>query len=65
MLTMLHFLLSLYFAAMVGVAGATKLSDPKYFKATLLLQGVLPARVTTNFALLFPCGEIVLSLLLG
>jgi hypothetical protein len=62
--TLAHFILTLYFAGTVGIAGAAKLSDPTYFKAILKKQGIIPRQMIPCFALLLPSLEILLSFLL-
>src|SRR5579872_628941 len=63
-MSILSFLLEMYFAAMLGVSGLTKLNDPLYFTNTLRQQGLLPPWSISPATKIFPWLEIILSLLL-
>jgi uncharacterized membrane protein YphA (DoxX/SURF4 family) len=57
----LRFILSLYFAAMLGVAGLAKMEQPDLFAAILRRQRLLPAWGIGAVTRLFPWCEIVLA----
>ena len=59
-----HFLIDIYFAAVLGVAGLAKLDDPHFFTSILHHQGILPKWSIGIIGKIFPWLEIVLPVLL-
>jgi uncharacterized membrane protein YphA (DoxX/SURF4 family) len=53
--------LDLYFAAVLGVAGLTKIAAPQRFSLILERQGIWPSGVIKKMSYLVPGGEIVLG----
>ena len=63
-MAVLRFILSLYFAAMLGVAGLAKMEQPALFAAILRRQRLFPAWGIGAVSRLFPWCEIVLAVAL-
>lgn len=63
-MALLRFALTLYFAAMLGVAGLAKAEQPALFAAILRQQRLLPAWGVGAVSRLFPWCEIVLAVAL-
>lgn len=61
----LSFVLSFYFAAVLGVSGLAKLERPGAFARVLKKQRIFPAWSVKGFSYSVPCGEIVLALVLA
>lgn len=57
----LRFLLEMYFAATLGVAGFAKLDHPQLFLHTLQRLRILPDQSTVAISRLFPWFEIILA----
>lgn len=58
------FLLTLYFSAILGIAGLTKLDDPRFFRSVLHHQQILPKWGINGVSKIFPWIEILLSVAL-
>lgn len=64
MLTIDHFLLSLYFTGMLGIAGASKLTNLRNFRHTLVSHRFIPVNLVPLIVVVIPALEIIISLLL-
>lgn len=60
-MTIVHFVLDLYFAATLGVSGIAKVESPRSFAATLRQQGILPRQAIGSVSRVLPWAEIVLA----
>ena len=63
-MNIVHFLIDIYFAAVLGVAGLTKLDDPHFFSSQLHHQNILPKWSIGVTSKCFPYIEITLPILL-
>lgn len=63
-MAVLRFMLTLYFAAMLGVAGLAKMEQPALFAAILRRQRLLPGWGIGAVSRLFPWCEIALAVAL-
>lgn len=64
MIGYISFLLNLYFAAMLGIAGLAKLDSPESFAITLRQQRILPIWSVSAISRLLPYVEVVLACML-
>ncbi len=58
------YIFSLYFAAVLGVSGLSKVADPVRFEQALAQQGFWPTWTRSFLRVTVPCTEVVLALLL-
>lgn len=56
--------LELYFAAMLGVSGLSKIAYPEYFAVTLRRHHILPERMISPLSTIIPWSQIATSVLL-
>lgn len=63
-MAVMRFILTLYFAGMLGVAGIAKMEQPALFAAILRRQRLLPAWGIGAVSRLFPWCEIVVAIAL-
>lgn len=64
MLTYIHFLLSLYFSATLGIAALSKISNIRYFANNIYSHKIIPSFMVSAFSFIIPVIEMILSLLL-
>ncbi len=63
-MTIIHFGLDLYFAAILSVSGLAKVEHPALFAATLRKQHLLPAQSVAGASYVVPWAELVLAVML-
>jgi peroxiredoxin/uncharacterized membrane protein YphA (DoxX/SURF4 family) len=63
-MSVILFMIELYFSVTLCVAGLSKVSDSEHFRATLYRQHLLPERAISFFSIIFPYIEIALALFL-
>ncbi len=59
-----HFLLNIYFAAVLGIAGLAKLDDPNFFISVLHYQHIFPKWSIPILGKVFPWIEIAFPVIL-
>lgn len=60
-MTAIHFILDAYFAAILGVAGISKIREPAQFAMALRQQRLLPHWSIVRVSSVFPWAEVVLA----